>query len=390
MELYIAGGCSEHGRNAFLVSGEKVSFIVDAGIMKEKAGTPWPEFTDEQVKNASFLFLTHSHTDHTGAVRWLIKRGFSGTIYASRQTFRVLQEFSVQTLCIDDAGGPGEEITVNEHLRMMWGRSGHCIGSVWYRFAAEGSSILFSGDYEYRSYAYKCDDICGVTADTGVLDCAYGNEKEDAVTHFEYLKTVMDHYTRERVPMLFPVPSHGRGLDVLRLLAERGIPVTADPAVAEEIESIRESAFWLQDSFITAVEDIRFLPLTPLRDAVRDGCDAGTFRNLIGWTGILVRDSQLRDETNQLLAQYVSNAGGRVILTGKQDPSSYARRLYDEGKADFCRISVHQNTDEMLKLAGRNDFGTVIPYHCRQKLEFDRDDVIVLEPGDRIRIERVR
>jgi predicted metal-dependent RNase len=36
MELYIAGGCSEHGRNCFLVKGENLSFLVDAGLMNNE------------------------------------------------------------------------------------------------------------------------------------------------------------------------------------------------------------------------------------------------------------------------------------------------------------------------------------------------------------------
>ena len=90
MELYIAGGCAEHGRNCFLVKGKKVSFLVDAGLMKEKAGTPYPHLTDEQIAGADYLFLTHCHTDHTGALLWLYEHGFRGRVYASRATLDMI------------------------------------------------------------------------------------------------------------------------------------------------------------------------------------------------------------------------------------------------------------------------------------------------------------
>ena len=108
MELYIAGGCSEHGRNAFLVNSGSFSFIVDAGIMKEKPEVPWPQLSDEQIRGASALFLTHSHADHTGAAEWLIGKGFSGVVAASRETFRMLPSWPVRTVCLEDLGGPLE------------------------------------------------------------------------------------------------------------------------------------------------------------------------------------------------------------------------------------------------------------------------------------------
>ena len=33
MKLYIAGGCGEHGRNCFHVTGESIDFLVDCGLM---------------------------------------------------------------------------------------------------------------------------------------------------------------------------------------------------------------------------------------------------------------------------------------------------------------------------------------------------------------------
>ena len=80
MELYIAGGCSEHGRNCFLVKGENLSFLVDAGLMKEKPEVPYPDLTEEQIGGADYLFLTHAHSDHAGALPWLLKHGFRGVV----------------------------------------------------------------------------------------------------------------------------------------------------------------------------------------------------------------------------------------------------------------------------------------------------------------------
>ena len=99
-----------------------------------------------------------------------------------------------------------------------------------------------------------------------------------------------------------------------------------------------------------------------------------------------MRDSQLVKGKNREIARGVSQKGGRTILTGKQDPASFARELLNRHEADFCRISVHQNVDEMMRLRNNNHFRVVVPYHCREKLVFDEPDIAVLEPGDSIEI----
>ncbi len=385
MELYIAGGCSEHGRNAFLVNSGSFSFLVDAGIMKEKPEVPWPQLSDEQIRGASVLFLTHSHADHTGAAEWLIGKGFSGIIAASRETFRMLPAWPVRTVCLEDLGGPLEITDFFPGLKFLWGRSGHCVGSVWYLFCAGGRSVLFSGDYQEYSAAYRCDEIRDYSADAAVLDCAYGYEKEDARVHRRQLSEALDAFALKDGPLLFPVPSHGRGLDVIRLLEERGIPVMADTSFEEEIRDEHIRPMWFSESFLQAVSGISILSLTPVKEAAEKN-DTSLMQLVSGRKGILVKDSQLWDPADIRIAEAVLAAGGNVVLTGKQDPAGYARKLYDEKRAVFCRISVHQNAEEMMRLADKNRFGRVIPYHCRQKLVFDRDNVFVLEAGDRVEL----
>lgn len=90
MRVKFAGGVGEHGRSCFLVEGETLSFLVDCGLMAG-AGQPYPDLTPDEIQTLSFLFLTHSHTDHTGALPWLEEQGFSGTVFASRETLSQLK-----------------------------------------------------------------------------------------------------------------------------------------------------------------------------------------------------------------------------------------------------------------------------------------------------------
>lgn len=172
MEFLIAGGVGEHGRNCFFVKTERISFLVDCGKMAG-AAQPYPNLSPEQIQSLQYVFLTHSHADHTGALPWLLEQGFAGTIIASDETFGQLP-FSLPDT------RPLRSFRPPEGLTLHWGRSGHCPGSVWYEFGLEGQTLLFSGDYTERSLVYETDPIRRTRAELAVIDCAYGVDPRSA------------------------------------------------------------------------------------------------------------------------------------------------------------------------------------------------------------------
>ncbi len=385
MELYIAGGCSEHGRNSFLVTGKKCCFLVDAGLMKEKPDKPFPELDDEQIRRIDYLFLTHCHADHAGAVPWLVEHGFRGTVVASRATLEYIPCGIRNARALEDCAGPLKEFRLGDDLYVRWGRSGHCIGSVWFLFRMKEKRILFTGDYEERSYAYKCDKIRDLQADLAVVDCAYGYEKEGADAHRKSVEKRLSDDAVGNVPLLFPVPSHGRGFDVMRLLAEYDRTAVLSDSLVGEFSSPADRRLWLKRGFLDSLRDLRMTRIEEFEKEIGKAGAGGAFPEKYRNAGVLVRDSQLCRQINRDSASRVIEAGGRVILTGKQDPASWARKLLDEGKAEFYRLSVHQNVDEMMRLLKRNCFRTVVPYHCREELAFKKKKILVLKPGDRVK-----
>lgn len=66
MELYIAGGCGEHGRNCFCLETEDDAWLVDCGVMVGTEGDGrFPHLNAPQIRKLRAVFLTHSHADHT-------------------------------------------------------------------------------------------------------------------------------------------------------------------------------------------------------------------------------------------------------------------------------------------------------------------------------------
>lgn len=353
MELYLAGGVGEHGRNCFYVQGESICFLVDCGLMAGEQGG-YPRLSQERIDRLDAVFLTHSHADHTGALPWLAERGFSGAVFAAEETLRQLPKkpentFSLETIC---PGGRGNIAA----LSIRWGRSGHCAGSVWYRFSEGDKSVFFSGDYTEDSPIYNCDPIRGEQAGAAVLDCAYGMDE----TSFETLCGRIVDETKKllasRGLILFPVPKYGRGLDLLKLLSDRlsGADYYADRLFVDNLAAQRSGGFWYRGVKINA------------EPRLYDGQARGI---------VFVCDPQLRSAEARDTARRVLSLGGGCVMTGTVDRGSFSEELIARGDMTQLRYPVHLNHAQYLTLVRENSFAAPVPYHSP---EFSAEPEIIL------------
>lgn len=341
MEVLIAGGVGEHGRNCFFVKGERICFLVDCGKLAGSA-QPYPKLTPEQILSLQYVFLTHSHADHTGALPWLLEQGFAGTIAASDETFGQLP-FSLPDTT------PLRSFRPPEGLRLRWGRSGHCPGSVWYEFGLEGQTLLFSGDYTESSLLYPADPIRRVRAELAVVDCAYGADpRSPAVLRFNLLTCLADRLSSGK-PVLLPVPKYGRGPELLALLrrVRPKTPVYGDAQFLRQLSWLQADRFWCAPSAQDSLVKTQVQPLT----GVPEG-------------GVcFLSDPQLKRDGSRSLADAFLAAGGSIVMTGTPEHGFYSEKLLQGGKMELLRYPVHQNEAEYRALLRQNRFSRAIPYH---------------------------
>ena len=345
MKLFIAGGVGEHGRNCFYVQGETIRFLVDCGKMADTPEDPYPRLTREQIGGLDAVFLTHSHADHTGALPWLYENGFCGTVIATAETlsqlpFAVKNRRVLQEICPNGVGQL-------QNLSVQWGRSGHCVGSVWYCFTENGKSVFFSGDYTEDTQVYACDPIRSQCADLAVLDCAYGRDETPYGTACDQLVQKTEELLSMHKLLLFPVPKYGRGLEILKLFSDRlsGVSYYADALFLQNLAEQDAGGFWYRPVKINA-------PVCPY-----DGQTQGI---------VFVSDPQLRSETAQRVAEQVLSLGGAAVMTGTLEKGSYSENLSQQGKMTLLRYPVHLNHAQFARLKGQNDFQQAIPYHSRE------------------------
>ena len=345
MKLFIAGGVGEHGRNCFLVQGNSIRFLVDCGKMADTPEDSYPRLMPEQIRCLDAVFLTHSHADHTGALPWLYAMGFEGTVIASEETLRQLpfpvkKQAALETLC---PAGSGDF----RNLAVTWGRSGHCAGSVWYRFSEGEGAISFSGDYTENTQVYACDPIRGQTANLAVLDCAYGTDRTPYHAACDVLLQKTARLLDTHKILLFPVPKYGRGPEILKLFSQSlgGAAYFGDNLFLENLSAQRAGGFWYRPGKIS----------TPV------SAYAGQAQGIV-----FVSDPQLRGEEARRTAEQVLALGGRAVMTGTIEKGSFSEYLLRQGKMELLRYPVHCNYGEFALLEKNNTFQAAIPYHSKE------------------------
>ena len=345
MELYIAGGVGEHGRNCFYVKGDGINFIVDCGIMADDSENPYPRLSPEQIKSAEALFLTHSHADHSGASLWLYENGFNGEVIASGETIRQLPFTLAKSISLGELCPSGRGNFRNIDIR--YGRSGHCAGSVWYSFSLNGKTILFSGDYTENTLVYACDPIRNEYADIAVLDCTYGKDDVSYEYACDSLAAETKKLLSEHRLLLFPVPKFGRGFEILKLFSDRteNVPFYAEERFLQNLIPDETEAFWYRsDKIYATVQAYR-----------------GQSKGIV-----FVGDPQLKKQSSQNIARQILDLGGSAVMTGTTEKNSYSEKLINDNKMVSLRYPVHLNYRQFEELKSRNRFSAVIPYHSAE------------------------
>ncbi len=345
MRLKIAGGCGEHGRNCFYVETEDSAFLVDCGLMAEEAEEGYPHLEIEDIHKLKYIFLTHSHADHTGALPWVLENGFKGSVIASEQTLKQLPFAIEKQVALEDfcKNGKGKLDTIT----VEYGRSGHCVGSVWYQFECCGKVIFFSGDYVENNFVHEVDFIRNKTADVAVLDCAYGYDTESFDNYCKAIMTQAKELKTIYQTLLFPVPKYGRGLELYWLLKTHfpDWSFSGDEHFLKTLQQL-EGNGWIKNG-VSLLKEVAVVSDSKVTDVV------------------FVSDPQLRSQNARKIANQVL-ASGHAIMTGTVEKGTMSEQLMKEGKMSMLRFPVHLNYSQFAALVANNFFKKTIAYHSKE------------------------
>ncbi len=341
MKAYIAGGVGEHGRSSYYIEGSQTAFLVDCG---QALGTsqPNPRLSAEQIQRSDYLLLTHSHLDHSGAYPWLLTQGFRGQVIASAETLAQLP-FAVQGPRVIE---PGQLLRLNEAFSLTCGRSGHCVGSLWFEARLKGRQLLFSGDYAEDTLMYHCDKLRGRQADLAFLDSGL----DEAVGSPEALRSQIYQTVQQALqagrPVILPVPRHGRGLELICLMHALAY-LQLDDHARQALEQMPSQREWFK----------RAMPeLSGVGGSIHVICDA-----------------QLKRPGNRVLVdRLMQEEQALLLLTGYLEPGSFSEKLSRRSQARHLPYPSHASDQTATLLQGLNDFARVVRTHS-ERFHHERD-----------------
>ena len=351
MKLFIAGGCGEHRRNSFLLDDKDECLLIDCG--KGEESFCFPQLNKEQIRKIRYLFLTHSHNDHSGGIEWLIENGFHGGIISTEESRTQCKIYYDNWNILPVTEQMPLSRQFDSSLCIRYGRSGHCIGSIWYLIEWNHKKVFFTGDYKENSPVYICDKIRNISTDCAVIDCAYGNMKIDTVKLEKELLNTIKNMIHAGKSVCMPIPKFGRGLEILQTLKKlkNEFLVYADRNIYEQV--MQKNSLWIN----TSVVSVRLLETWNGEPAV-----------------LFVSDPQLRKKENYELAVNINKDGGIILLTGHVYPDTGSERLLKRRYAMQIMYPVHMNYQEVCDFVKKNHISNVVLNHYAGEI-YDKNHI---------------
>lgn len=359
MRRFLAkGGYGEHGRSCFLVEygNDGHFYMVDCGIM-DSDPNPYPDVTDAELEKTDYLFLSHCHKDHSGAVNGLLERGFRGVLVAPQITLSLSDIHYGRTVELPAVFSAGAEEIRLDGIELEYGRSGHCPGGLWFLIRDAKGSCFFSGDYQAQALAYACDKVRGKTAELAVIDCAHDETVLQAEALRERLCREVGRLLEEKRSVILPLPHYGRGAGLL-LLLRRTFPqsdIRVDTVFASDMEKILQESCWYRER---AYQELR-----ELCNGQKDGTVCLNGKTLPPFDLLLLADTHLQKEENRIFAEHAVERGAVLLVTGRVRAGSLPAKLLETGQAKRFLYPHHQSVGDMREMIAENHFQTVLPFH---------------------------
>ncbi|NLI79949.1 MAG: MBL fold metallo-hydrolase [Candidatus Riflebacteria bacterium] len=270
MKIHFHGAVGMVTGSCYRVEVGQTRFLVDCGMfqgnktLKERNYGDFP-FDPAQI---DAVLVTHAHIDHIGLLPKLVKKGFRGTIYATRPTADLMtfmlpdsariqvtevaqknqrnerkglpplepiydEEDAERTLAL--IKGVDSSVTIGDSVRAVFRNAGHVLGSAFIEITlTEGGQtkkVVFSGDLGAKDHPIVEDPEVFTETDCLLVESTYGNRvraEEKKKDRLKALATIVRDALKRGGNLIIPAFALERSQDLMHdliiLMDNREIP----------------------------------------------------------------------------------------------------------------------------------------------------------------------
>ena len=385
MKITFYGGAKSVTGANYLIEDGDLKILVDCGLYqgsKYADDLNYEKFPYNPAE-VDFVFLSHSHTDHTGRLPKLYKEGFRGQIIASNPTLDLAKKalpdnYGLMKTEAEKEGRPllydmkdleatwtlargvdyEQPIELKNGVKAILHDAGHILGSTITEMDFDGKKIYFTGDLGNPPTPLLNPPHFPEDADFVVVESAYGNRiHEDRAYRKEILQDfILETVNRGGVLMIpsFAMERTQELLYELNDLMEHKkiprVPVFIDSPLAINLTEVYRkypNYFNRQATHIINSGDDVFnfpgLEFTRTSEESKKINDVPAPKIIIAGSGMSIGGRILHHEK-----RYLSDPKSSILFVGYQVQNSLGRRILDGAK----EVSI---------------FGEKVPVNCRVK-----------------------
>lgn len=373
MKLTFYGGTkSVTGANYILEEGD-IQIMVDCGLFQGS------KFADQlnyekfpyDVSSVEYVFLSHSHTDHTGRLPKLYKEGFRGQIIASNATLDLAKKALPDNygLMKEEAEREGhellydlndldgtwtlargydyeEKIDLKNNVSAKLHDAGHILGSsiteIDFGLPEAGKKIYFSGDLGNPPTPLLSAPHFPEDADFVVVESAYGNRvHENRTERKEILERIIVETMQKGGVLMIPSFAMERTQELLYELNDMinhkkipQVPIFVDSPLASNLTEVyRQYPHYFNKTashIISSGDDIFNFPglvFTRTSDESKRINDIPAPKIIIAGSGMSIGGRILHHEK-----RYLSDPNSTILFVGYQVENSLGRKILDGEK----------------------------------------------------------